>query len=116
LADAVYRDALATHGFDGCMRILTCAGSIVIRFQTEEETAVMEQTAEKHRRETPDKALGAKNADEAMNRALRATVLTDLAHFDKVTTRYHGIWRDIWAARNALVDGRVRTEGKGAAS
>lgn len=116
-ADQIYREACGVHGFDGVIRVPTVLGSIVLRAQKEEEANVMLQSRDAHRRgagPTPaEKALAEKNADEAMNRGLRATALTDSGHFDKVVARYHGIWNDLWAARNRLIDGRVRDEGKG---
>ena len=118
-ADAIYREALGQHGFDGVVRIPSRLGSIVMRVQTEEESDVMYQLSDAHRRgagPTPqEKALAEKNADRALNEGIKRTVLTAPAHFDRVTARYHGIWRDIWAARNRLVDGRELVEGKGVA-
>lgn len=117
--DKIYLDARGTYAFDGVARVPTRRGSIILRVQSEDEADAMIIMRDSHRRgagPTPqEKALAENNAQDAMNRGLRSTVLSGLDHFDTTVKRYHLLWNDLWAARNDLVSGRVLTEGKDAA-
>lgn len=116
-ADAAYRDACLSLGDDRVARVRTRYGSIVFRAQSELEIDAAEARSASHRpppSATPAEKLKSEgDVQTALRIGLRGAVLTDRDHFDRVTSANVGLWKAIWAARNALIDARILDEGKG---
>lgn len=119
--DAVYRSACLDRGEEMVARIMTRDGSIVLRAESEPESDERQAAIAMHAR-AAERASGEaerkrhlENMEEEARMWLRKLVLSDLAHFNRVTAKYHALWASIERARADLVSGRVLAEGKGGA-
>lgn len=119
--DVVYRAACLQYGSDRVARIVTRAGSIVMRPQTEREgDAARARMAAFERKmaeaKTPEERDGfQRNHEEAARLAIGDTILSDKAHFERAVGVHFGLWGTLGSAQAALIDGRVLDEGKGGA-
>lgn len=116
--DAVYRDACLERGEERVARIVTRDGSIVIRAETELEHDRRVRLMGAHERaaesapSADERARHAANVEEEARIGFSKLVLSDMAHFNRVTAKYQ-LWGAVGRAVVMLSDGRVLAEGKG---
>lgn len=117
-ADRLYLDACIAMGEDRVMRFRTRFGSIVFRAQSTQEMEAQEKraaghTAAERAAKTPAEAeVAHKNAVLAMELGFAGAVLTNKAHFERVTSQNIAIWPRLWAAQRQLIDASELAEGK----